>query len=196
MCVWCLFPPFPSSYFTSAFLFTVLFSLPSEICITQMKSKTFASFKIRTAEMQVEHSGKNPWNSLPVTKKKNLPEWKHKLLLKTKGYLPSIPLLFFFFLYFFSPEDNRSGFGISLPIRVEWNYFCCFLPKWNEVRQHESCSIAVEPSTALCLFSFCSSYFVKSFWCHWDERSTPEVSHTASSGHSHCVKLASYCMRS
>lgn len=114
-----------------------------------MKSKTFASFKIRTAEMQVEHSGKNPWNSLPVTKK-NLPEWKHKLFLKTKGYLPSIPLLFFFFLYFFSPEDNRSGFGISLPIRVEWNYFCCFLPKWNEVRQHESCSIAVEPSTVLC----------------------------------------------
>lgn len=43
VCVWYLFLPFPSTYFTSAFRFTILYALSSGVHIQQMRSKLFAS---------------------------------------------------------------------------------------------------------------------------------------------------------
>lgn len=68
-------------------------------------------------------------------------------------YLSSLLLC----LYFFSSHQvTRVCSGSSLPIWVELNNFCSFLPKLNKMCKNVNCITFVKPSTCtkICLYFF------------------------------------------
>lgn len=114
----CFFSP---PFYTSAFLFTILFRLSSEIHITQTKSKTFASLVWRFQHQHSRNTSRTQWKkSLKwfTCDKKSFFQNDNTDFSSVLYYATCPPSPCFFFFFFF-PEGNRFGSENSVPIRVE-----------------------------------------------------------------------------